>query len=307
MYDVIIIGSGPAGLSAALYASRGGMKTLVIEKLGCGGQAALTYEVDNYPGVTNSPSGLELAENMKAHAKKFGAEFTMENVKAIDNINSRIKTVVTRKNSYETKAVILAMGSSARTLGVDGEEQFKGLGVSYCAYCDGAFCSGKDAVVVGGGNTAFEDALYLSRFCENVAIIHRSDTFKAEKNLVDKARANEKIILITDTVVEKILGSSAVNSVLVKNVKSGKAMEIETSAVFIAIGTKPQSELVKGFAELDKNSFIKTDANMRTSIDGVFAAGDVRDTVLRQIITAAADGAVAATSAVHYVNNEFNS
>lgn len=303
MYDIVIIGAGPAGLSAAVYAGRGGMKTLVIEKLSHGGQTILTYEVDNYPGFDGSPSGKELADKMYEHAKRFGAEFTAETVKSIEDADKPIKTIRTRKNAYQTKAIIFATGAKPRKLEVDGEDRLKGVGVSYCATCDGAFFKGKDAVVVGGGNTAFEDALYLSRFCENVAIIHRSDKFRAEKALVDKVYADNKILVITDTVVEKIMGDKTVETIQTKNVKTGETTIIATSAVFVAVGTAPETELAKTVVEVNESGFIKTDANMRTNVDGIFAAGDVRDTVLRQIITAAADGAVAGTSAIHYVSN----
>lgn len=303
IYDVIIIGAGPAGLSAALYASRGGLKTLVIEKLAHGGQAVRTYEVDNYLGFDNSPSGMELAEKMSSHAKKFGAEFTAETVKSIEDASGKIKTIVTRKNRYQTKTIIFAMGAKPRELGVEGEAEFKGMGVSYCASCDGAFFKGKDAVVVGGGNTAFEDALYLARFCENVAIINRSDKFRAEKALVERVMNTENIIVLTDTITEKIIGDNSVTAIKVRNKNTDKITVIETSAVFVAIGVEADNALAENVAELDGYGFIKTDEYMKTSTDGIFAAGDVRNTVLRQIITAAADGAVAANSAIHYVNN----
>lgn len=304
MYDVIIVGAGPAGLSAALYASRGGLKTLVIEKLSHGGQAALTYEVDNYLGFGDTPSGMELTEKMYAHAQRFGAEFKSETVKSIENADDKIKLVRTRKNVYETKSIIFALGAKPKKLGIEGEDEFAGMGVSYCATCDGMFFKDKDAIVVGGGNTAFEDALYLARFCENVALIHRRSEFRAEKSLVDKARANEKIILITDTVTEKIMGDKSVEAIKVKNLQTGEVTKIAASAVFVAVGTSPETALVKDILNLNSGGFIVTDEHMRTSVDGIFAAGDARDTVLRQIITAAADGAVAATSAVHYVQEQ---
>lgn len=303
LYDVIIIGAGPAGLSAALYASRGGLKTLLIEKLAHGGQAVRTYEVDNYLGFDNSPSGMELAEKMSSHAKKFGAEFTSETVKSIENPSGKIKTVVTRKNQYQTKTIIFATGAKPRELGTEGEAELKGMGVSYCASCDGAFFKGKDAVVVGGGNTAFEDALYLARFCENVAIINRSENFRAEKALIEKVRNTENIIVLTNTVTEKIIGDNSVTAIKVRDKNTDKITIIETSAVFVAIGVEAQNELAKTVVSLDENGFIKTDAHMQTSISGIFAAGDVRNTVLRQIVTAVSDGAVAANSAIHYVNN----
>lgn len=301
MYDVVIIGAGPAGLCAALYAGRAGMKTLVVEQLGVGGQAALTYEVDNYPGVLDLPTGAELAERMKRHAEKFGAQFVSETVKSVDDIAADTKIVVTRKNRYPTKTVIFATGAQPRKLGVEGEDRLCGTGVSYCAYCDGQMCRGKDAVVVGGGNTAFEDALYLARFCENVALIHRSKVCRAEKNLVDKAAAEKRIIMLSDTVTEEILGDNAVNAIRVRNTRTNTVLTLETSAVFIAVGSEPRSALAAA-VERDENGFIKTDSNMRTSVRGVFAAGDVRCGALKQIITAAADGATAATSAAQYVN-----
>lgn len=303
MYDVIIIGAGPAGLSAAVYACRGGLKTLVIEKLAVGGQAVLTYEVDNYPGFDDLPSGAALTEKMKNHAVKAGAEFVSETVKGIEKAGDKIKTVVTRKNRYKTKTIIFAMGARPKKLGVDGEERLTGMGVSYCAYCDGAFFKGKDAVVVGGGNTAFEDTLYLAEFCENVALINRSDTFRAENSLVEKAQNNDKIILVKNSVVEKINGETCVKTIHMRNTVTGEITEIETAAVFIAIGTQPVSELARDIVRINENGFIVTDEHMRTDIEGIFAAGDVRNTVLRQIITAAADGAVAAVSAIRYLKN----
>lgn len=303
IYDAIIIGGGAAGMSAAIYASRGGMKTLVLEKLSCGGQAVKTYEVDNYPGFYNNPSGVELSSAIETHAKKFGAEFVSENVKSITDADKDIKTVNTRRNSYKTKAIILALGASPKKLGTDGEEEFSGLGVSYCATCDGAFFKGKDVVVIGGGNTALEDALYLAGFCENVYLLNRSKKFRAQKILQDRVFENKKITVYTDMVAEKFEGNTVLETVYAKNTVTGEKGFIKASGAVIAIGVVPNSELAKSIGiETCERGFIKTDMYLETNIKGIFAAGDVRTTPLRQIVTAAADGAVAATSLINYVN-----
>lgn len=302
IYDMIVIGGGAAGLNAALYASRGGMKTLVIEKLAYGGQAVKTYEIDNYLGFDENPTGLELGQKMEKHAKKFGAEFTSETVKEIINADGPIKTIKTRRNTYMTRAIIFATGAKPRHLDVTGEDTFTGMGVSYCATCDGAFFKGQNTVVVGGGNTAFEDALYLANFCAKVYIVHRSQNFKASHILIEKVKANEKIEILTDYTVEKIQGDTAVNSVILKHTLSDRIKKLETSAVFVAIGIVPESTLASTVVKINSNGFIITDRYMATNVKGIFAAGDVRDTPLRQVITAAADGAIAAISAINYLN-----
>lgn len=303
IYDVIIIGGGPAGMSAAIYAGRGGMKTLLLEKLACGGQAVKTYEVDNYPGFGDNPSGAELAKRIEEHARKFGAEFKTENVKEIRNASGPIKTVVTRRNEYQTKTIIFALGASPKKLGAKGEDTFAGAGVSYCATCDGAFFKGRDAVVVGGGNTAFEDALYLARFCENVYILNRSKRFRAAASLVEKVKKNTKITIYTDIVVDYFDGKQTLERVYVKNTATNARGFINAAGAVIAIGVTPDSALAKSCGvETCELGFIKTDIYMKTNLPGIFAAGDVRTTPLRQIVTAAADGAIAATSAVNYVN-----
>lgn len=303
MYDVIIIGGGAAGMSAAIYASRGGMKTLMIEKLYCGGQAVKTYEVDNYPGFYSTPTGQELSEAMETHAKKFGAELVKENVREIINPEGEIKTVVTRKNSYDTRAIIFATGAEPKKLGIKGEDTFAGSGVSYCATCDGAFFKGKDVVVIGGGNTAFEDALYLSKFCRNVYILNRSKRFRAQKSIFDSVKQSENITIYTDMIAESFEGSTALERVYAKNTHTGEKGFINASGALIAIGITPQSALAKDTGvETCERGFIKTDMNLKTNINGIYAAGDVRVSPLRQIVTAAADGAVAATSAINYLN-----
>lgn len=302
MYDIIIIGGGAAGMSAAVYAGRSGLKTLVIESVSAGGQMNLTYEVDNYPGISDEPAGSDLSLAMKKHAEKSGAGFTTETVKEIENADGAVKTVVTRKNRYDTKTIIFATGANPRKIGAEGEDRFYGMGVSYCATCDGAFFKGQDTAVIGGGNTAFEDALYLSRFCRTVYLVHRRDGFRAEGKMVEAAKSNPKIKFVLDSTVSRIDGDSAVNGITVKNVQNGSEKTIAVSGVFVAIGRNANSELAGKYVYLDSEGFIVTDRYMRTNVKGIFAAGDVRDTPLRQIITAAADGAVAATSAIHYIN-----
>ncbi len=303
MYDIVIVGGGPAGMAAAIYACRGGMKTLVIEKIACGGQAVKTYEIDNYPGFADNPTGEQLSAAIENHAKKLGAEFVFENVREIRDIASNIKTIVTRKNEYRTKTVIFATGASPKKLGVEGEERFSGAGVSYCATCDGAFFKGRDVVVIGGGNTAFEDALYLARFCENVYILNRSKRFRASASLIERVKAEKRITVYTDVVTEAFEGGTSLERVIVRNNLTGERGFINAAGAVVAIGITPESSLAKMCGlETCEMGFIKTDMYLCTGINGVFAAGDVRVSPLRQVITAASDGAVAATSAINYIN-----
>lgn len=302
MFDIVIIGGGAAGMSAALYAGRGGMKTLVIEAVSVGGQMNQTYEIANYPGVVNNPDGTSLALLMKGQAAEYGAQFSSETVKDIIDIDGKIKKVVTRKNTYETKAIIFATGANPRKLGVAGEEKFHGMGVSYCATCDGAFFKGQETCVIGGGNTAFEDALYLARFCKKVYLIHRREGFRAEATMVNAVKNNEKIEFILNSTVEEINGDTTVDSVTVKNVDTGAISNLKVNGVFIAVGRDANTTLAGKYLRLDQDGFIVTDRYMQTNIKGVYAAGDVRDTPLRQVVTAAADGAVAATTAIHYIS-----
>ena len=302
MYDIIIIGGGAAGMSAAVYAMRGGMKTLILEKLACGGQAAKTYEIDNYPGVADNPTGPALMESFEKHALKFGAEIKKEAVREIINPDGDIKTVKTRKGEYNTKTIIIATGASPKQLGVPGEIELQGAGVSYCATCDGAFFKGKDTVVIGGGNTAMEDALYLAGFCEHVFVMNRSEKFRASKVLLDKVKANEKITVYTNLVSERFEGDGKLERIIAKNVNTGDMGYINASGVIVAIGITPENTVAKKCGvELCERGFVKTDMYLATNVKGIFAAGDCRVSPLRQVITAAADGAIAATSAINYI------
>ena len=296
MYDIIIIGGGAAGLSAAIYAMRGGMKTLVLEKVATGGQATKTYEIDNYPGFGNAPSGPELMQEFLKHAQKYDVEIRTEAVREIENIDGDIK------GTYETRTIILATGATPRKLGVPGEAELTGAGVSYCATCDGAFFKGLDTVVIGGGNTAMEDALYLARFCEHVFIMNRSKNFKASKTLFDKVKAEPRITVYTDMISEGFVGNGRLEKVLAKNTETGEQGFINASGVIIAIGITPENTIAKKYGiELCERGFVKTDMYLATNIPGVYAAGDCRVSPLRQVVTAAADGAVAATSAINYI------
>ena len=302
MYDIVIIGAGAAGMAASLYAGRSGMKTLVIESTAVGGQMNQTYEIANYPGISNSPDGTSLSMAMRDHAKEYGAEFVSETVREIEDFDLKIKKVKTRKNIYQAKTIIFATGANPRKLGVDGEDRFYGMGVSYCATCDGAFFKGQETAVIGGGNTAFEDALYLSRFCKKVYLIHRREGFRAETTMVNAAKKNEKIEFVLNKTVEKINGDTTVSSISLKDTITGALSELDVNGVFVAVGRDANNSLAKKYVKIDDEGFIITDRFMRTNVKGIYAAGDVRDTPLRQVVTAAADGAVAATTAIHYVN-----
>lgn len=302
MYDIIIIGGGAAGMSAAIYAVRGGMKTLVLEKVSHGGQAAKTYEIDNYPGFFDSPSGPELMDKFHTHATKLGAEIKTEAVRDIENISENIKLVKTRRNTYETRTVIFATGATPKKLNIPGEAELTGLGVSYCATCDGAFFKGLDTVVIGGGNTAAEDALYLARFCDHVFLLNRSENMRASAVLADKVFTNPKITVYKNMSPESFEGDTKLERVIAKNSKTGERGFINASGAIVAIGISPENTLAKKCGvDLCEQGFIKTDSGLSTNIDGVYAAGDCRVSPLRQVITAAADGAIAATSAISFI------
>ena len=299
MYDVIVIGAGPAGLSAALYAGRARLKTLVVEKKKEGGQIALTSEVENYPGCVEGESGPTLIDRMYNQAKHFGAEFVYDEIESVD-LQGSIKQLNGKKDVYKSKAVIVATGASSRPIGCPGEKEFIGKGVSYCATCDGSFFEDFDIYVVGGGDSAVEEAMYLTKFARKVTIIHRRDELRAAKSIQEKAFKNDKLHFMWDTVVEEVGGDGILSWMTVKNVKTGEVTKIEADeddgmfGVFGFIGTIPNSDIFKGSVEMDERGYIPTDADMHTNIPGVYAAGDVRVKSLRQVVTAAADGAIAA-------------
>jgi len=300
-YDIAIIGGGPAGLTAALYASRSGLKTVLLEKMGMGGQAALTHTIDNYPGVPEV-HGAELGIRMASQAEKFGVVTVYDEVQDIDLDKKIIKTAYS--GEIQAATIVLSMGASSKKLGLEAEERLTGRGVSYCAVCDGAFFKGKIVAVVGGGNTAVEDALYLTRFVKKVYLIHRRDEFRASKILSDTVKNNQSVEIIWNAVVTDIKGENKVEGITVKDVKSGEMRDITLDGLFVAIGQKPKSDIVKGKVETDEEGYIKTDDEMRTDKEGVYAAGDIRIKTYRQIVTATSDGAIAALNAGHYLSSK---
>ena len=299
-YDVAIVGGGPAGLSAAIYAARGGLKTVIFEKALIGGQITVTAEVENYPGFEESVSGFDIVEKMQKQAEKFNAEIKMEEVKAI-GLEGLCKIVETNKTTYRVKSVIIATGAHPRKLAVPGEEKYTGRGVSYCAICDGALYRDKVVAVIGGGDSAVEEAMFLTKFARKVYIIHRRDQLRAVKILQERVFANNKIEMIWNSVVQEIQGSNFVEKLLLFNKKTKKNSELSLDGVFIFVGIIPSSELVESRVDFDDQNFIKTDKTMHTKIPGVYAAGDVTHKVLRQVITAGSDGATAAFSAEKWI------
>ncbi len=296
MYDMIIIGSGPAGLAAAIYATRAKLNAIVIEEnYVSGGQIINTYEVENYPGFPTI-SGFDLAEKMKAHADSLGAVFVTGTVTGVE-LEGPVKRVTTDDNTYEAKTVLIAAGATHRKLGCPGEEELSGYGVSYCATCDGAFYKGKDVAVMGGGNTAIEDAIFLTRLVNKVYVIHRRDELRADKALQEKLFAASNVEMVWSSVIDRIEGDSKVERVITRSTKDGSERTLEVSGVFVAVGIEPRSEIFKGQLETDEAGYIVAGEDCKTSVEGVFAAGDIRKKSFRQIITAAADGANAVNSA----------
>lgn len=296
IYDLAILGAGPAGISAAIYAARARLNTLWIErKFAQGGQIVDTYEVDNYPGLPGI-NGMDLGEKMAAHAEKLGLSPLRENVISVEDEDG-IKVIRTKKNEYRARAVILAFGAAHRTLGIPGEESLSGMGVSYCATCDGAFFRDRTVAVIGGGNVAAEDAILLSRTCKKVYVIHRRDQMRADQILQEKLFACENVEMIWDTVPVSIEGEEMVSGIKLQNKKTGEEKEISLDGVFIAVGIVPNTELFRNLVKLDESGYIVAGEDCVTSTPGIFAAGDIRTKQLRQVITAAADGANAVTSA----------
>jgi thioredoxin reductase (NADPH) len=300
IYDVIIAGAGPAGMTAAVYTSRANLSTLMIERGVPGGQMVNTEDVENYPGYENI-LGPELATKMFEHAKKFGAEYAYGEVKEIID-GEAYKTVIVGDKQYKARAVIIATGAEYKKLGVPGEAEFSGRGVSYCAVCDGAFFKGKNLVVVGGGDSAVEEGIYLTRFANKVTIVHHRDQLRAQKILQDRAFANEKIDFIWNHTVKQINGKDGkVTSVTLVHTQTGEEREFPCDGVFIYIGMLPLSKPFESLGITNENGYIETNELMETKVPGIFAAGDVREKSLRQIVTATGDGSIAAQSAQHYV------
>lgn len=310
IYDVIIIGAGPGGLSAGLYSGRSRLKTLIVEKEKAGGQIVTTNEVENYPGSIENASGPTLIERMVQQVDEFGVERVIDNIVEV-NLKDKVKVVKGEKNEYKAKSVIIATGAVPRAIGVPGEEEFTGKGVSYCATCDGAFFTDLEVYVVGGGDAAVEEAIYLTKFARKVTIIHRRDELRAVKSIQEKAFKNEKIDFMWDSVVKEIKGEGVVDSMVVENTKTGEQKEVLANeddgmfGIFVFIGYLPATDIFKGQVDME-GGYIPTDDEMRTNLDGVFAAGDCRVKTVRQVVTAAGDGAIAAIQAEKYISQVFD-
>ncbi len=304
MHDLIIIGAGPAGLTASLYAGRYRLDTLVLEKLSIGGQIILSPTIENFPGFPGGISTQELIERIKKQTEELQIKILMEEVREINfssQLGSCVYNITTKEGSYQSRAVIIASGAQPKRLGIEGEEKLIGRGVSYCGTCDAPLFKNKDVVVIGGGDKAVEEALFLAGYASTVSIIHRRDKLRASKILEEKARANKKIRFLLDSVVEKIEGGSKVEAVKIKNVKTGSLSLFSCQGVFIFVGIMPYTDFLKQKLEMDESGFIITDQDLQTSEKGIFACGDCRKKSLYQMINACAEGAVAAASAHRYL------
>jgi len=303
MRNVAIIGSGPAGLTAAVYAARASLSPLLIEGWQSGGQLTTTTEVENYPGFAKGIMGPELMKEMRAQAERFGTEFLTADVKAVDFKQQPFTITVDAEQTIRAKTVIIATGASAIQIGVKNETRLTGHGVSTCATCDGFFFKGKELIVVGGGDAAMEEATFLTKFGTKVSIIHRRDKLRASKIMQDRATKNEKITFIWNSVVEDILGNDTVTGVRVKNLVTGKVTEMPCAGIFVAIGHRPNTALFAGQIIMDEKGYIRTEKGTATSVPGVFAAGDVQDSVYRQAVTAAGSGCMAAIDAERFLES----
>ena len=302
IYDVIIVGAGPAGLTAAIYALRAGLHTLLLEKnFVSGGQAASTYEVDNYPGLPGI-SGAEFGQKIRSHADRLGLVSERVNVKEIHAEEDGTKVIRTRKKDFQARTVLLAVGARHRLLGAKGEERLSGMGVSYCATCDGAFYKDQTVVVVGGGNVAVEDAIFLAKICKMVYVVHRRDQLRADDILQKKLFQFPNVVFCWNQVCEEIQGEEQVEAVLLKNVKDGSSQRVKVDGVFVAVGIHPNSEPYQGLVDMDEGGYIVAGEDGKTNVPGIFVAGDVRTKKLRQIITAASDGANAVSSVQDYLS-----
>ena len=309
-FDLVIIGSGPAGLSSALYASRGKLKTLVLEKGQNGGQAAITHLIENYPGAIEDPTGPKLTQRMLEQAKNFGTEVRKEEVVEVD-FSGKEKVIKCKDNEYTANAVVIATGATPRKLDAPGIKELSGKGISYCATCDADFFKGLEVYVVGGGNSAVEEAIYLTKFARQVHIVHMLDNFQCENITLEKAKSVPNLDIRLRTVVQEVKGDGILESIVFKNLDTNEVYEVEadeedgTMGLFVFIGYQPQTELFKGKVEINQYGYIVAGENTETSVPGVFVAGDCRVKEVRQVITAAADGAVSAIAAEKYISKEF--
>ena len=305
LWDVIILGGGPAGLTAGLYAARGAMDTLLIEKFVAGGQAAVTESIDNYPGFPEGILGPELSSRMEQQAVRFGLKIKSENVESLEIVEGAQRSfiVTTDRGAYKASAVIVATGADWRKLGVPGEEEFRGRGVSYCATCDGPFFRNQEVFVVGGGDTAVEEGEYLTKHADRVTIVHRRDRLRASPVIQKSAFANPKIRFLLNTVVDAIEGENGVDKLKLRDVTNDRSWEEPCAGIFVFVGTIPNTGFLQGIVDMDKTGYILSDQNMKTSQDGIYVCGDARKKLLRQVITACGEGATAAYAAQHYVEH----
>ena len=302
--ELVIIGAGPAGMTAAIYGRRSGLDVLLLEKGATGGQINITDEIENWPGVQHA-TGPELGNMFREHALKFNTEIRIADVKKVELRDGK-KIVVTDKGDIEAEAIVVATGAHFRRLGCEGEAEHIGQGVSFCAVCDGAFYEGEEVAVVGGGNTAVEEGVYLTKFASKVYIIHRRDEFRADRAAIEHAMSNPKIVPVWNSVVEKIEGDGIVENLVLKNVKTGELSDLKVAGVFMFVGQTPDDDCVRGLVKAEKGGWILVNEHMETSVEGIFAAGDVCSKHLRQVITAASDGAIAAMGASAYINEQLH-
>ena len=303
IYDMIVIGGGPGGYTAALYGARAGLNVLVLEKLSAGGQMALTSQIDNYPGFEEGIDGFLLGEKMQAGAERFGAETKLAEVFSVD-LSGSVKTIHTSEGDFQSKTVVLATGANPRSLGVANEKELIGRGVNYCAACDGMFYRGKTVVVVGGGNTAAADAMLLSRVAKKVILVHRRDTLRATKIYHEPLMKAENAEFRWNSTVSELLYDKKITGIIIKDVNTGEESQIDCDGIFISVGRVPATELVKNQLDLDASGYVIADESTKTNLPGVFVVGDVRTKVLRQVVTAVADGAMAAHHAEEYLMTE---